>query len=97
MKIRTITTGICLQSPIEEKSITQAAEFNQQAKAFFEQQGYEVQTTRIATNSWAEYLPVLSATEIVKKIQGLEQICQNLNINFFSIGCVSNLEQISVI
>ncbi|MBD1936064.1 DUF711 family protein [Microcoleus sp. FACHB-68] len=97
MKIRTITTGICLQSPIEEKSITQAAEFNQQAKAFFEHLGYEVQTTRIATNSWAEYLPVLSATEIVKKIQGLEQICHNLNISFFSIGCVSNLEQISVI
>ncbi|MBW4681142.1 MAG: DUF711 family protein [Microcoleus vaginatus WJT46-NPBG5] len=97
MKIRTITTGISLQSRIEEESITQAAEFNQQAKAFFERQGYEVQTTRIATNSWAEYLPVLSATEIVKKIQEIEQICHNLNISFLSIGCVSNPEQIAVI
>ncbi|MBD2042337.1 DUF711 family protein [Microcoleus sp. FACHB-672] len=97
MKIRTITIGISLQSPIEEERITQAAEFNQQAKAFFERQGYQVQTTRIATNSWAEYLPALSGTESVKEIQGLEQICHNLNINFLSIGCVGNPEQIAVI
>lgn len=97
MKIRTITTGISLQSATDEASITQAAEFNQQAKAFFEQQGYEVQTTRISTNSWAEYLPALSPTEIIRKIQAIEQVCQNLDISFFSIGCVSNPEEIAVI
>ncbi len=37
----------------EREKIIQAAEFNQKAKDFLEQQGYEVQTTRIATNSCA--------------------------------------------
>ncbi len=60
MKIRTITTGISLQSPQDTEKIRQAAEFNQQAKEIFTQQGYEVQTTRIATNSWEEYLQGLS-------------------------------------
>ena len=66
MKIRTITTGISLESAQREK-IYQAAEFNQTAKDLFEQQGYEVQTTRIATNSWAEYLST-STAEIIKEI-----------------------------
>ncbi|HCF30467.1 MAG TPA: DUF711 domain-containing protein, partial [Cyanobacteria bacterium UBA11049] len=51
MKIRTITTGISLESPQQREKIYQAAEFNQKAKDLFEHQGYEVQTTRIATNS----------------------------------------------
>jgi hypothetical protein len=53
MKIRTITTGISLTSLQELKIISQAAQVNQKAKYFLEQQGYEVQTTRIATNSCA--------------------------------------------
>lgn len=96
MKIRTITTGISLESPKQRDRIIQAAEFNQKAKDFFEQQGYEVQTTRIATNSWAEYL-LTSTTEIVTEIQELEQICQNLNVSFFSIGYVSSPEKIAII
>lgn len=54
----------------------------------FEQQGYEVQTARIATNSWGEYLST-STAEIVTEIQELEQICQNLNVSFFSTDYVS--------
>jgi len=51
MKIRTITTGIYLKSYKEKSKIKQAAEFNKKAKDIFEKAGYEVQTTRIATNS----------------------------------------------
>ncbi|NDJ23548.1 DUF711 family protein [Nostoc sp. B(2019)] len=97
MKIRTITTGISLQSAKEIEKIKQAAAFNQQAKAFFEQQGYEVQTTRIATNAWSEYLQGLSTVEIISKIQTLEQIGQNLNISFFNIGYASQPETIAII
>ncbi len=97
MKIRTITTGISLSSTKEIEKIRQASEFNQQAKLYFQEQGYEVQTTRIATNSWEEYLPGLSKSEIEREIKIIEQLCENLNISFFSIGYASKPETIALI
>lgn len=97
MKIRTITTGISLQSPKEVEKIRQASEFNQQAKLYFQEQGYEVQTTRIATNSWEEYLYGLSKGEIIKEIKTIEEVCQKLNISFFSLGYASKPETIALI
>ncbi|MHC5758578.1 DUF711 family protein [Nostoc sp.] len=97
MKIRTITTGISLQSLQEQEKIKQAAEFNQQAQILFEKQGYEVQTTRIATNSWEEYLQGLSKSEIINEFQTLEQLCQSWNISFFNIGYASKPETIEII
>ncbi|MEH1864972.1 MAG: DUF711 family protein [Nostoc sp.] len=97
MKIRTITTGISLQSLQDQETIKQAADFNQQAKILFEKEGYEVQTTRIATNSWEEYLQGLSKIEIINEIQTLEQLCQSLNISFFNIGYASKPETINII
>lgn len=97
MKIRTITTGISLSSLKEIEKIKQASEFNQQAKLIIEEQGYEVQTTRIATNSWEEYLHGLSKSEILNEIQLIQEVCQKLNINFFSLGYASQPETIALI
>ncbi len=97
MRIRTITTGISLQSLQEQEKIKQAAEFNQQAQILFEKQGYEVQTTRIATNTWEEYLQGVSKIKIINEIQTLEQLCQSLNISFFNIGYASKPETIDII
>ncbi len=97
MKIRTITTGISLQSPREDVKITQAAESNRRMQSFFEQQGYEVQETRIATNSWETYLQGLSTLEIVGEIQRVEQTCQDLGIDCFNIGYASTPEKIAII
>jgi uncharacterized protein (UPF0210 family) len=97
MKIRTITTGISLQSPQKYEKIKQAAEFNQQAKLIFEQQGYEIQTTRIATNSWEDYLQGLIEREIIKEIQNIENICQSLDVSFFSSGYTSQPQSIELI
>ena len=55
MKIRTITTGIQLSSFNDFDKIRTAAEFNKEAKALFSEAGYEVQTTRVTTNSWEDY------------------------------------------
>jgi uncharacterized protein (UPF0210 family) len=97
MKLRAITTGISLPSPNQLGKIKEVAEFNQQAQDFFEQQGYEVQTTRIATNSWAEYSVGLNPAEIMREISSIEQLCLDLNLSFFSIGHVSDPEQIALI
>lgn len=97
MKIRTITTGVSLQSSSEEDKIKQTAEFNQKVKAVFEKAGYEVQTTRIATNSWEEYLGGLSDTEIVSAIQKIDQLCQKLDVSFFNIGYTKSPDKIKLI
>lgn len=90
MKIRTITTGIHLQSTKEVDRIKSVAEFNQKAKAFFEQRGYHVQTTRIATNSWEEYLSGIASGKMVSEIGNIEKICLSLDVSFFNIGYASS-------
>jgi uncharacterized protein len=97
MKIRTITTGISLSSFQEIEKIKQATEFNQQAKLIIEEQGYEVQTTRIATNSWEEYLHGLSKNQIINQVKIIEELCQKLNINFFNLGYASQRSTIALI
>ncbi|HEX7401317.1 MAG TPA: DUF711 family protein [candidate division Zixibacteria bacterium] len=86
MKIRTITTGIIFKSPKDIEQIKQISEFNRKAKSSFEQNGYEVQTTRIATNSWEEYVSSSSKDEIVSEIQKIEQACLSQDVSFLNIG-----------
>jgi uncharacterized protein (UPF0210 family) len=86
MKIRTITTGITFRSPKDSDQIKPISEFNRKAKSSFEQNGYEVQTTRIATNSWEEYVSESSTDEIVSEIQKVEQACLSQDVDFFNIG-----------
>ena len=97
MKIRTITTGISISSPKDTYKIKQAHEFHQQAKEIFAQQGYEVQTTRITTNSWEEYLLNLSKIDLLQEIRTLEETCQSLDISFFNIGYANQPETIALI
>ncbi len=97
MKIRTITTGVNLSYPVEELEIKKTAEFNLRAKRIFENSGYEVQTLRVATQPWTEYLGSLSQSQIVAEIKNLENICINNGIDFLSIGTVNDQKSIDVI
>ncbi|MFH1315800.1 MAG: DUF711 family protein [Candidatus Uhrbacteria bacterium] len=86
MKIRTITTGINLKTTKETKKIKEAADFNQKAKETYEKEEYEVQTTRIATNSWEEYATGLSDKEVVSEIVAIEAVAKKHGVSFFNIG-----------
>ncbi|WP_199245405.1 DUF711 family protein [[Phormidium] sp. ETS-05] len=97
MKIRTITTGVSLRDSGETDKIRQAAEFNQQAKDIFQQRGYVVQTTRIATNPWGEYLTGLYPVEAVQELANIEKYCQELGVNFFNIGPAMTPTEIALI
>ncbi|AKG20811.1 DUF711 family protein [Calothrix sp. 336/3] len=97
MKIRSITTGTSLQTFKETDKIQRAELFNQQAKQIFQNHQYEVQTTRISTNPWEEYLQNISPSEIIHQMQLLDKFCQNQNISFFSIGYANHPENITLI
>ncbi len=97
MKIRTITTGVNLAYPIEDLKIKKVGEFEQIAKNIFEEEGYEVQDLRMSTQPWPEYLGELKTEEVLEEISELNKRCEKYGINFFSIGTVSNPEDIDLI
>ena len=94
MKIRTITTGIPLKSATDFEKIHPAAEFNRNARSLFEQAGYEVQSTRIATNSWEQYLTGSTREEILRDVHTIEDVCRDLNVGFFNLGYAGSAEKI---
>lgn len=94
MKIRTITTGITFRSPKDSEQIKPISEFNRKVKLSFEENGYEVQTTRIATNSWEEYISVSSKNETISEIQKIDQICLSYDVGFFNIGYAQHPDNI---
>ena len=90
MKIRTITAGVNLSYPVQDLEIKKLAEFNLRAKKNLESNGYEVQTLRIASQPWTEYLGMLSHGQIIDEVADIEKICANNGIDFVSIGAITD-------
>jgi len=84
MKIRTITTGFNLETLKVEDQIRQYAEFTNTCKKIFENNGYTVQTLRIATQPWEKYFE--SKNQIVKLVRDLELLAHKYAIDYFNIG-----------
>ncbi len=97
MRIRTITTGVTLDQGIQKDVIKTAAVFNRQAKDAFLSEGVEVQTTRIATNSWEEYLGGTTPEGVLSSMNELDDLCDQLGVDFFSVGPAKTAENISLL
>jgi uncharacterized protein (UPF0210 family) len=70
-KIRTITAGVNLKSTSDLATVEDAISFLRQAKKRFENEGYEIQTLRIATQPLSDYLdgkPLKGVLADLKKI-----------------------------
>ncbi|MGA0025465.1 MAG: PhoH family protein, partial [Burkholderiales bacterium] len=52
-------------------------------------EGFEVQTTRIASNSFEDYLPIAEDAALAPQLDTLKAVLEELNINFFNLGQVS--------
>jgi uncharacterized protein (UPF0210 family) len=89
MRIRTITTGTELDYPDMRSTLEDVAGFNQRATEAFVSAGFEVQTARISTQPWSDYLGHLTPGEIVAAIDSIGSICADLDVPFISIGAVS--------
>ena len=79
MKIRTITTGIPL--PFAPYQLQRAAKFNAASQAYFEANGYDVQTTRVSSQIW-------EASRDVETILALESEARALGVEFLSLGTI---------
>ena len=79
MKIRTITTGIPF--PFSPYQLQRAAKFNATCQAFFEANGYEVQTTRVSSQTWDE-------ARDIDTILRLESDTKAMGIDFLNLGTI---------
>jgi len=91
-RIRTITAGVSLTLRGWQQQLQQAAAFLREARSDFQNQGYEVQTLRIATQPLPEYLEEWSGKEVLRVLSELDDFCQQQSL-ILSIGPVINSDR----
>ncbi len=86
-KIRTITSGINLKNTSDLATVESAIGFLQRARKKFEDEGYEIQTVRIATQPFSEYLKGKTRHEAFTDLKKIDEVA-TANGVLFSIGPV---------
>ncbi len=102
-RVRTITTFLALNKDSKTWSnlITHAAQFCADLSQQFEQQGYTVQSIRIVTNAFGEYLNTTSLNSAKAGLALISELLNNLNLGGlrirFAIGEAVNQHEISLL
>src|SRR5947199_194635 len=86
-KIRTITAGVNLKNTSDLATVESAIQFLQSARKKFENEGYEIQTLRIATQPLPEYLNGKSRRDALADLKKIDQVVSAKNV-LLSIGPV---------
>lgn len=86
MRVRTITLGVGALHPLHSEVFDLIVSVLRHAQAEFEQAGYDVQTTRIALRPIFVDLAHWSARELLAYCGSLQQMCQEREISYCSIG-----------
>ena len=86
-RIRTITAGVNLDSTSDLKTIESAIDFLERTRKKYEDQGYEIQTLRIATQAFAQYLNGKSRIEALADLKKIDELLSAKNV-ILSIGPV---------
>ena len=101
IKVRTCTVGVCFTKGDRKqwlKSLESAAAFNAAATAKFTEAGFEVQTTRVATNSFEEWVDNVSdVSGTLAAFREIDAELQRLNIGLFNAGPASSAEAIAIV
>ena len=87
-RIRTITAGVNLKGPADLATVESAIGFLQRARKAFENEGYEIQTLRIATQPLPDYLAARSRSEALAGLKELDRAVSSKDI-LLSIGPVT--------
>jgi uncharacterized protein (UPF0210 family) len=84
-RVRTVTVGVTLNSLTDTTTLNTAIEFLKKAKQHYITKGYEVQTLRISTQNFYNYLTQYSNDEALPLLVKFDKIAQRNNI-VLSIG-----------
>jgi len=84
--LRTLTAGITLTQEEYERQFQKAFDFLQRGKKILEKNGFQVQTLRVATNSYPQFTRGLSPSDSVDFLKRLAASADEKGV-FLSIGC----------
>jgi uncharacterized protein (UPF0210 family) len=90
MKIRAITLFADVGPPLDETQIAQLGAFAKVARQAYENDGFEVQTTRLATRVFPRLHLSENADRPIEFAVGLEQLCQQHGFGYVSLGPASH-------
>lgn len=91
-RIRTITAGVNLRSVTDLATIEAAIAFLERTKKKYEEAGYEIQTLRIATQPFGEYVNEGSREEALAELKKIDQLVSQKNV-LLSIGPIITDDQ----
>src|SRR5215831_19766366 len=86
-RIRTITAGVNLGSTGDLKTIQSAIDFLEKARKKYEAEGYEIQTLRIATQPFSQYLGSKTRLDALADLKKIDDLLSAKNV-ILSIGPV---------
>ncbi len=86
MKIRSITIGLDPGFPLKTARITHGGRFAQAVRTICEAEGLAVQTLRLATPPFPQYLAGRSPAEILRFAQELEACCLANGLDYCALG-----------
>jgi uncharacterized protein (UPF0210 family) len=87
-RLRTITAGTRLESPVDRATLQASMDFLGKARRRFAENGYEVQTLRVASQPAAEFLVGLSGAEALAALCELDQTVAEEGV-LLSVGPVN--------
>lgn len=86
MKLRSITWFIQPQLPFRSDQLVPVEKFNQATRRAYQQGGYEVQTTRLATTPFPTWLPSLQPQQAIPLVKAMEQAAKSSGFDYLSLG-----------
>jgi len=86
MKIRSITYFLSPDWPFSKEKIQHAGQFLESAHSALSKGGYEVQTTRLATPSFATLVDRINPEEVIRFALALEETAGRHGCDYISIG-----------
>jgi uncharacterized protein (UPF0210 family) len=88
MKVRAMTIGIEPGVPLARQAIARAGRFAARFRVFCEDAGIPVQTTRLATPPFPQYLGGKTAAEIIRFAGEIQACCREYGIDYCALGPV---------
>lgn len=86
MKIRSITYFCNPGYPLKENALREAGDFLSKAKSAYEAAGYEVQTVRVATVSFAKLLGEKHVDELPKYAEQFTNVMKQNGVSYAALG-----------
>lgn len=86
MKVRTITAGIKLSFMSLDEQVETVSDVLHRVRDRLTSRGYEVQSIRLSTQPWTDYLEKAPPEALLQAVKELERVSRSNGLDFVSVG-----------